>query len=467
MLNNLAGQGLSLLVFLVTARFVSKEAFGIMAVSLLTVEAFRQVVIGSFGVALTAQRDPSPKDYNACFLIVLVTSVAAAAFLFALAGPVASLLGHDEIRDTLRLVCLILLTAGLSQTHEVWLAKHMQFRVLALRSLLSILIGGGIGIAMAVNGYGLDALITQQIVTAVTAVAFLWGAASWKPGLATDRSNVMALLHYTKHLFLSRATSFAGSQSDIFFASLYLGPAATGAYNAAKRILLAMSSTLYSALSAVVLPTFASFGQGTPRLSSGFLKAASFTSLLTAPLYCGLFVLSDDTIRILIGEKWLDAAPIVSALVLSSYLNSMGQYNHSIFLVSGKPQWEAWLNIAYASANIALYVLVARYGAVMIALAFSLRALVLYPLSLLPAARLLGLPPMMYIRGIAPSVLAGIGMAGCIWLLKVYALGDLSPLLRVLILVPVGVVIYGLLASLLNRRQVAEVLAMARHVVGR
>src|SRR3954451_13903088 len=102
MLNNLAGQGLSLLVFLVTARFVSKEAFGIMAVSLLTVEAFRQVVIGSFGVALTAQRDPSAKDYNACFLIVLVTSLGAATFLFALAGPVASLLGHDEIRDTLR-----------------------------------------------------------------------------------------------------------------------------------------------------------------------------------------------------------------------------------------------------------------------------------------------------------------------------------------------------------------------------
>src|SRR3954454_20456312 len=96
MLNNLAGQGLSLLVFLVTARFVSKEAFGIMAVSLLTVEAFRQIVIGSFGVALTAQRGPAAKDYNACFIIVLVTSVAAAALLFLLAGPIADLVGHAE-----------------------------------------------------------------------------------------------------------------------------------------------------------------------------------------------------------------------------------------------------------------------------------------------------------------------------------------------------------------------------------
>ena len=97
-------------------------------------------------------------------------------------------------------------------------------------------------------------------------------------------------------------------------------------------------------------------------------------------------MLSDDTIRLLIGEKWLDAAPIVSALVLSSYLTSLGQYNFSVFLVSGKPQWEAVLNLANTVMNVLLYVLVARYGAVMIALAFSLRALVLYPLSLVPAA---------------------------------------------------------------------------------
>ena len=260
MLNNLAGQGLSLLVFLVTARFVSKEAFGIMAVSLLTVEAFRQVVIGSFGVALTAQRDPSSKDYNACFILVLVTSVAAAGLLFFLAGPSADLVGHVEVRDTLRLVCLILLTAGLSQTHEVWLAKHMNFKVLALRSLLSILIGGST--RHWASGRGLRPRGTHRAADRDRRDGrrIPVGRSVLEAGLSTDRANIVALLSYTKHLFLSRASSFAGSQSDIFFASVYLGPAATGAYNAAKRILLAVSSTLSSALASVVLPTFATLG---------------------------------------------------------------------------------------------------------------------------------------------------------------------------------------------------------------
>lgn len=153
--------------------------------------------------------------------------------------------------------------------------------------------------------------------------------------------------------------------------------------------------------------------------------------------------------------------------MLSSYLTSLGQYNFSVFLVSGKPQWEAVLNLANTVMNVLLYVLVARYGAVMIALAFSLRALVLYPLSLVPAARLLGLPPMGYVRGLAPSVLAAIGMGLSIWALKTHVLDNLGPLSRILILVPSGVAIYAALVFLLDRRKVSEAWTVARHVAGR
>src|SRR6478672_7486576 len=103
MVNNISGQALSLLVFLVTARFVPKDAFGIMAVSLLTVEAFRQVVIASFGTALTAQKDPTDRDYNACFLLILLSGICSAGILFLLAGPIAGYLGHSEIESTLKL----------------------------------------------------------------------------------------------------------------------------------------------------------------------------------------------------------------------------------------------------------------------------------------------------------------------------------------------------------------------------
>jgi O-antigen/teichoic acid export membrane protein len=49
-LNQSLGQFLVFFVFLVTARFVSKEAFGLMAMAMLSIEFFRQILIESIAV---------------------------------------------------------------------------------------------------------------------------------------------------------------------------------------------------------------------------------------------------------------------------------------------------------------------------------------------------------------------------------------------------------------------------------
>jgi lipopolysaccharide exporter len=130
---------------------------------------------------------------------------------------------------------VLLLTGGLSRTHETWLMKHLQFKVLALRSLVAICIGGGVGIVMAVNGYGLLSLIAQQLITSVIGTVCLWLVTTWRPGFDTRWENIASLLRYSRHLSLAAVAAFADGQSDVFFSSWYLGPAATGVYNAAKR----------------------------------------------------------------------------------------------------------------------------------------------------------------------------------------------------------------------------------------
>ena len=189
-LNQSIGQILVLLVFLITARFVTKDAFGIMAVCLTVVELFRQTWAESIGTSIAAQKNPTDRDYNAGFLAIAAGGLVSSIIVFLLADIVARLLHHAEIAGTLRWTSLLLLTGGLSRTHETWLMNHLQFRVLALRSLVSIGIGGGVGIVMAVNGYGLSSLIVQQLVTAITGTACLWFATAWRPGFNTGRGRM-------------------------------------------------------------------------------------------------------------------------------------------------------------------------------------------------------------------------------------------------------------------------------------
>ena len=256
-LNQSMGQILVMLVFLITARFVSKDAFGIMAVCMLVVEAFRQFWSASVGTAIAAKKDPTDRDYNAGFLIIAAGGLVAAAVVFLLAGPIAHVMHHGDIEGVLRWISLLLLTGGLSQTHYTWLMKHLEFKALALRSLVSIYAGGGIGIAMAIHGYGLPSLIAQQLVTSVVSTGCLWLAPAWRPGFDTKWENITSLLRYSRHVSLTAVVDFANTQSDVFFSSWYLGPAMTGVYSAAKRLLIAVNIMFSSGLNSVALPALA------------------------------------------------------------------------------------------------------------------------------------------------------------------------------------------------------------------
>jgi O-antigen/teichoic acid export membrane protein len=462
-LNQSTGQILGLLVFLTTARFVSKEAFGIMAVCLLVVETFRQFWSDSIVTSVAATRDPTDQDYNAAFLTIALGGLVSAVLVFALAGPIAAILNHAEIKSTLRWVSLLLLTIGMSRAHEAWLTKKLAFKALALRSLISIALGGGIGVYMAVHGYGLLSLIAQQLITSVVGMLCLWMATEWRPSLDTHWSNVSALLRHSRYLSLTAIASMINTQSDVFFSSFYLGAAQTGVYAAAKRILIAITIMFSSGLGIVMLPALSAVSDDQQRTARSFIKTVSLTSFMSAALFAGLAAMSPELIRIVLGEKWADVAPIVSILAINGYLSSILQYSVNVMLVKNKAQWNLGITIVNAVSNVALFIGVGSMGLVPLAVAYALKNLVLFPLTVVPSLRLLNIPFVRYVAAIAPSVVAACVVGVAVGFAS-HRLPDFSAIVRLLILVPAGAVCYLLMMAVIDRKTMTELYSVARHL---
>ena len=463
--NNGLTQFLGLAVFLVTARFVSKEAFGIMAVCFLIVESYKLIAIESLGTAITAQAHPADADYNACFAMILGIGVFGATAMGLGAPLIEAAIGIPDLAPAVRLTSVLVLTAGLARTHEAWLSRHMRFRELALRALVSIVVGGGLGITMAVMGYGLASLIAQQLVTGVVGLAVLWGATGWRPTFATDRASMLKLFRVARQISLTGIANAVNVQSDTFFSSLYLGAAATGVYNAAKRIIVALNAVVANALGRVALPAFANVQNDPARFRNGFLDAVGFTTILTAPLYAGMAALAPDLIAVLLGPKWLDVAPILAILTGAAYLTSLGQFNQSVYVVCGRARWQTMLVSLYAVINVGLFVIFARFGLGALAAAFTLRAVCLYPLSAWGALHLLKVRARDYVARLLPSLAAAALMGAAVYAAKTHL--DLAPILRLVVLVPSGAALYAALILLFDRPHALDLLRLARHVAGR
>src|SRR3546814_5652869 len=83
-------------------------------------------------------------------------------------------------------------------------------------------------------------------------------------------------------------------------------------------------------------------------------------------------------------------------------------------LALGKPQWQTWLAALYAVVNCTLFFATADQGPGAIAAAFTLRAWLLYPLSVLGVVLLLPIGWADYWRAVRLGFFASAAMTGCV-----------------------------------------------------
>jgi len=436
------GQMLSLLGFLVIARFVSQESFGLVAVSMATIEFIRRVFLDPITYALTAKPDIRERDYNVSITLLTLLGIAATAIVFVAAGPLTRLIGTPGAAAPLRVMSLLLLFYSLSGTHGSWLARNMRFRALALRSTGSVVVGGAIGITMALKGFEMWALVAQQLSIGIISMATLWMSTDWTPRPMLRRDDIGRTYRAVRHISMSSVWTSLGNDADLFFASAWFGPAVAGIYNAAKRIMLSANMILVQALSAVALSSLANVEHDDHRREE-FAGGLAFTSAVTAPAFCGLAITASDTVTVILGDHWAGVAPILSALALSGYLLSLGIIATSVLLVTQRPHLDSFSAAVAAVANVVTFLAVIRFGPVALAITVSATALLVVPMRLGFALRAVGGGWADAWRAVLPSLLATAIMFGVLLLARTLLPAGVPAIARLALLVGLGVTVYA------------------------
>ncbi|TFV42440.1 lipopolysaccharide biosynthesis protein [Bradyrhizobium frederickii] len=452
-LDSAVGQALTLAIYMIMARLLSPQILGIVATGALALEFCRAVLIESIAIAVQARPDPKDEDYTASFWLIAGLSLFAALALFASSGAIERFSGLSDLAIVLKGFCIVVAVQGLSRTHEAWLTRNQLFRSLAIRSISSISVGGAVGIALAIQGYGVLALVGQLVSTSLISLVSLWVLTPWRPRLRVSRQAVIDLLSYARYVALTGITNFANANSDLIFVTWYTGAAGAGFYSLAKRLVNAVSTVIGNALNRVFFATIAGLQHDREASRSTLVDFVKYTSLLTAPLFAGIAALAPDLVVGFFGSKWGEAAPLLAIMSITGFLTTIGLYNHSVILAFGKPHWQTWLTLIYAVSNIAIFILAAPFGLVAIAVGYVARALLLYPLSAGASMRILALGIRPYAAALMPA-LAGSAVMACAVVAASVTMPATSPWLRLAALVLLGSSVY-----------LAVVMAVARPAV--
>lgn len=303
--------GMQLIVQIILARLLLPDDYGIIALIMIFISISQTFIQSGFGTALIQKKVVSDTDYSSIFFLTLGIAFAFNCILFLTSPIIADFYNQPIITPILRILGLTLFFGAINTVQNAVVARNFQFKKLFVSSLGAVFLSGIIGITMAYAGYGVWALVGQQLTSIITLCIMLWFTVRWRPKLLFSLKNVKELFSFGWKLLASGLIDITYTNiSSLIIGKLY--PARMlGYYTTGQQYPNMLTSSINSSIQAVMLPAYSKNQDNRPLVKQIMRRALVTSSFLVFPAMVGLAVIAEPLITLLLTEKWIMAVPFL------------------------------------------------------------------------------------------------------------------------------------------------------------
>jgi PST family polysaccharide transporter len=417
-IENWAGQGMSFLVFLILARILGPEDFGLVALASVYVLVVQTLIRQGFAEAILQVRDLEDEHLDAAFWTNLVVSLLFGVFTVIAAPLVARLLGSEGLTQIIRCLSLLFPLGAFSAVQQALLNRRLEFKALAYRTFASFGCSGLVGITMALLHWGVWSLVGQQLAYATVNVVVLWTAGGWRPKFRFSVAHLRQLWKFGVHISSMNLLDLVNKRADQYLVGQYLGMVMLGYYSVAVRIYGLMLSMGVSSLTRVAAGAFPRLQHQPERLVETLGKTVELTTCVAFPAYLGFAAMAPEIVSVFFGPHWMPAVPAAQLLMLVGALDSVQLFHGQLLRSIGRPGLQFMLLVMNIIVNLACYVVFVRYGLEAMVFAFVVRAYALFPVELVVLKRVIPLKIWPYLRRLLPQAICSVAMLALIYAVK-------------------------------------------------
>jgi O-antigen/teichoic acid export membrane protein len=442
-LESFALSGLSLISLVIFARLLSAEQFGVVAVALAIVQVLAVPVELMFHDALIQRAEVEAVHVDSAFTVSVLLGSALCGACWLLADLAARWMGDPQLADVLRWMSFSLVGSGFGSVLVAVQRRKLQFRSLALRSMIGRAGSALIALTMAFMGAGLWSLVAQQVLLVCLATAMLWLLAEERPRFRFAWQPTRELLRFGLFSTLYQLLVIFTSRIFMVLVGVFLGSESAGLLSIAFRGLDMLRDLLIGAVSQIAMPLFSRLRESGEVLFDAYTRSIQLTTLCAFPVFVGLAVCAEEVVTVAFGPQWLGAAPyfvLIALLCLETFLR---MYGATMVQALGRPGMVSLEIAAQAAFVVVGMYLVGRSSAFHALGVWSARLLVSVPIDMWVQRRVTGMGFTQQLRGAGVPTLAALAMGGVVVLVKYQLLASLSPQLRLWPLALVGLLSYA------------------------
>ena len=431
---------------LAVIRILEPSDYGLFAMTAVVLVFINFLNGYGFVSALIQSEKVEPIQIRQAFgMLILLNGGLALIQLMIVAPLAAAYFEEPVVAEMLRWQSLIYLATPFLILPEAMLTRNLEFKKPAIINLTSAFVGAVVALTMALGGYGVWTLVFAPIAIFWTrAIALMIATRFWvRPSF--DFTGAGSIFSFGTMMLAAHGFWIIQSQIDIFIAGRAFDNHTLGLYAEALFLTQIFAAKFVPPLNEVAFPAYARLQNDRAALSAGFLKAVRLIMLISCPFYLGMAVTAGPLVEVVMGPKWIEAAPLVAVLSLAMPVMTLQILFHPALNALGLPQITLRNSIFGAVLMPTVYIYAVQYGSVGLAWGWLVSFPILLAFTIYQAKSRVGFTLAGLAAAVLPGLCAALAMGAIVWLVD-QMLMPLPVLAQLAILVLTGASAYtGLL----------------------
>lgn len=310
-------QGIQFIVSVLIARILTTEEAGALNLIIIFIAIANVFVQSGFNTALIQKKKVDELDYSSVFYISMLIAAMMYVVLYISAPSIADFYHQPEFKPVLRVLSVTLFFGAVTSVQSAVVARNMEFRQMCWASLAAACGSGIIGVWMAGSGYGIWALVMQQLSYHCFLMVVLGFLISWRPRLLFSVTRAKELFSYGWKLLCSGLI-------DTIFNNIYglvigkiYNPNVMAQYSRGNQFPMLIANNLGVAIQSVMLPAYSANQDNRGKVKSMVRRSIVTSSYLVFPMMAGLMAVAEPLVKLMLTDKYLPCVPFLRMMCIA------------------------------------------------------------------------------------------------------------------------------------------------------
>lgn len=355
-------QGIGFLIGLILARLLSPADYGVVGMVGIFFAIAQTFIDSGFGSALIRKNDCTDADYSTAFYFNAVVGLLCCVILSFASPIIADFFNTPILADIVIVMSINMFIGSLSIVQGARLTAAIDFKSQAKISLITTILSGILGIAMAYNGFGVWSLVWQGVFANLLRTVLLLIITKWYPKWQFSKESFRYLFNFGSKILTASLLHTIYANMTTMIIGKYYSARDLGYYSRGESLAALPSTNITGILGSVTYPILSKIQDDDERLIAVYRKYIAITSMVIFFGMSLLAALAEPLVITLLTDKWTNSVIFLQVFCFALMFDHLCQLNLNILYVKGRSDLVLKLEMVKKTISIAMIITSIPFG---------------------------------------------------------------------------------------------------------